>query len=66
MKKQKVCGKDLVAVLLGPVTPLTLRNALGRVLGRCIARHSSLQPRAQSPREKDMMRTRLKGLGKPL
>ncbi|CAK9068632.1 unnamed protein product [Durusdinium trenchii] len=34
---------DLVAVLLGPVTPLTLRNALGRVLCRCIARHSSLQ-----------------------
>lgn len=34
---------DLAAVLLGPVTRLSLRNALGRVLCRCVARHASLQ-----------------------
>eukprot|EP00931_Biecheleriopsis_adriatica_P116578 TRINITY_DN92206_c0_g1_i1.p1 TRINITY_DN92206_c0_g1~~TRINITY_DN92206_c0_g1_i1.p1 ORF type:complete len:872 (+),score=244.38 TRINITY_DN92206_c0_g1_i1:29-2617(+) len=50
----------LVAVLLGDVCSLALRCCLGRVLCRCVARHSSLQsfllsslgPQLQDPHER--------------
>eukprot|EP00434_Breviolum_minutum_P023225 symbB.v1.2.020483.t1/scaffold1729.1/size181395/20 len=62
---------DLVAVLLGPVTPLALRNALGRVLCRCIARHSPLQsffcsslgPELQEEPNEDRSRWKTDGKG---